>query len=84
MAARVVWSVDEDGVSRRWCNGPCGRRLDASNFYQNGRGYPDSRCRGCHRVSLSALYRSHYQNNKRFRARERRRKRTEYAAKVAA
>jgi hypothetical protein len=74
---RIVWTVDEDGVRRRWCNGPCGRRLDATHFRSTGRTNLNVTCNQCHRVYERERYRRKYRNHHdaSFRQRERARKR---------
>jgi hypothetical protein len=67
----------------KWCTGFCGRLLPRDAYYINGEGYPNGECRQCHRVKARDSYRRAYRNRPWFAAKERRRSRERYAARVA-
>jgi hypothetical protein len=66
----------------KWCAGPCGRELPLSEFYIHPEGWPQGRCRACHRVAMRDNYRRRYRNQPAFARRERARGRAKYWANV--
>lgn len=65
----------------KWCSGLCGRLLPRSEFYLNGNGNQQGRCKACHRVGMRQRYRMRYKWDKAFRDRERARAVAAYRSK---
>lgn len=55
-------TVIRDG--RKYCTGHCGRWLPLVAFYLNGRGYPNSECRDCGRISARERMRAAYRKGR--------------------
>lgn len=74
--------IVDDPDRLKWCAGPCGRELPVTSFYKSTGGWPQSKCKACHRIYCKEQKRKQYRNDKKFRMADRARARAYYLAHV--
>jgi hypothetical protein len=76
----ILSTITKNPSRLKWCAGPCGRQLPASEFYTNGQGYPQAHCKACHRIEAREAARRRYRRSGAYRRAEKQRAARWYAA----